>query len=246
MKLHFRFPRIYRATISAAIVQASQTLSGINIIAFLATTFFSTAGLQSVTDEDAQARSYKLAIGFGATNLFFSAFAYFFIEGKVETADEAGIAHLSFSEAPAIEGGQATMGLNSNAGVPGSNPASDLDPGDDFGINDDDSVLYATAKSRRFRGRRFLLLLSLAGSFVTLLITSFLFSIEDSTTKLALVGLFIMLFTAFYSLGTGPIPFLYCGKALPLFGPDGVANASEAAEVFPNEGRGRSRTELLS
>ncbi|KAL8869867.1 MAG: hypothetical protein Q9174_003946 [Haloplaca sp. 1 TL-2023] len=71
----------------------------------------------------------------------------------------------------------------------------------------------------RFRGRRFLLLTSLAGGSITLLLTSMMFYINDSGVRERMITLFIFLFTAINAPGAGVIPFLYC------------------AEIFPNEGR---------
>ena len=86
---------------------------------------------------------------------------------------------------------------------------------------DDHSELYEFKDANQMRGRRFLLLISLFGGMITLLITSLFFNIHDgSPARLPLIALFIMIFTMFYSVGAGAIPFLYC------------------AEVFPNEGRG--------
>lgn len=71
------------------------------------------------------------------------------------------------------------------------------------------------------RGRRSLLLLSLAGGTVTLFILAFLLGLKsDNSAKLPLVMIFIVLFTFFYSPGAGAVPFVY------------------SAEVWPNEGRG--------
>ena len=66
------------------VVMLSQQLSGINIIALLATTFFSTGELRTSSPIEAQTDSYKLAIGFGAANSVFSMIAYFLVENKEE------------------------------------------------------------------------------------------------------------------------------------------------------------------
>ena len=85
----------------------------------------------------------------------------------------------------------------------------------------DDRELYEFKGAHQLRGRRFLLLTSLFGGMVTLLITALCFNIHlDSPARLPFIALFVMIFTLFYSVGAGAIPFLYC------------------AEVFPNEGRG--------
>ncbi|KAL9602997.1 MAG: hypothetical protein Q9179_002362 [Wetmoreana sp. 5 TL-2023] len=65
-------------------IRSANTSDGKNIVALLATTFFSTAGLRSSTETQAQNDSYKLAIGFGAVNAVFSACAYFLVENKEE------------------------------------------------------------------------------------------------------------------------------------------------------------------
>lgn len=52
----------------------------------------------------------------------------------------------------------------------------------------------------KFRGRRFLLLMSFATGVVTLLLTSMMFNISDgSTARLPMITFFIIVFTAFYS-----------------------------------------------
>ena len=73
----------------------------------------------------------------------------------------------------------------------------------------------------RYRGRRFLLLMSFAAGIFTLLATCMIFKYltPDSDARLPLIIIFNLIFTAFYSPGAGAIPFLY------------------SAEIFPNEGR---------
>ena len=88
---HFAFPRIRRAAIACMIVMLSQQLSGINIIAFLATTFFTTAGLRPSSEAQAQIDSYKLAIGWGAANAIFSMWAYFLVENKEEPSTQTEV-----------------------------------------------------------------------------------------------------------------------------------------------------------
>ena len=73
------------------IVMLSQQLSGINIIAFLATTFFTTAGLRPSSEAEAQIDSYKLAIGWGAANAIFSTWAYFLVENKEEPSTQTEV-----------------------------------------------------------------------------------------------------------------------------------------------------------
>ena len=93
------------------------------------------------------------------------------------------------------------------------------------GEESDDKEFYEFKDSHQLRGRRFLLLISLFGGTVTLLITSLCFNIHlDSPARLPLIALFIIVYTLFYSVGAGAIPFLYC------------------AEIFPNEGRGALNT----
>jgi hypothetical protein len=63
------------------VVMLSQQLSGINILAFLASVFFTAAKLTTPTSEsEAIKRNLGLTIGFGAANAIFSAVAYFWIE----------------------------------------------------------------------------------------------------------------------------------------------------------------------
>jgi MFS family permease len=66
-----------RAAVASMIVMLSQQLSGINILGFLASIFFSSAGLSNTSNGN---DSLRLAIGFGAANAVFSAIAYFLIE----------------------------------------------------------------------------------------------------------------------------------------------------------------------
>lgn len=66
-------------------------------------------------------------------------------------------------------------------------------------------------------GRRFLLLTSLGGTGVSLLMISSFFYVKDPETQLGLVAtFFIVLFTFFYSIGTGPIPFTLSAEVFPL------------------------------
>ena len=59
-----------------------------SVIAFLATNFFSTAGLRPSSPAQAQNDSYKLAIGWAAVNSIASVWAYFLIENKEEPRDK--------------------------------------------------------------------------------------------------------------------------------------------------------------
>ncbi|KAL2808004.1 hypothetical protein BJX63DRAFT_424941 [Aspergillus granulosus] len=67
------------------------------------------------------------------------------------------------------------------------------------------------------RGRRYLLLVSLLGMTVSLLLASFCFQINPEDLRvLAVVGTVIILFTAFYSIGAGPVPFTLSAEIFPL------------------------------
>ncbi|KAI9765689.1 MAG: hypothetical protein M1840_007247 [Geoglossum simile] len=85
-------PRNLRAALATMIVMLSQQLSGINILAFLASVFFNTPGFrkqpEKPSDPDAvvatnTANAYdslRLAIGFGVVNAVASVIAYFLME----------------------------------------------------------------------------------------------------------------------------------------------------------------------
>ncbi|KAK2790108.1 hypothetical protein FQN53_000348 [Emmonsiellopsis sp. PD_33] len=67
------------------------------------------------------------------------------------------------------------------------------------------------------RGRRFLLLVSLAGMSVSLLGVSFCFTIGDDTGRRVAVALLAILpFTFFYAIGAGPVPFTFSAEVFPL------------------------------
>lgn len=67
------------------------------------------------------------------------------------------------------------------------------------------------------RGRRFLLLISLGGMAVSLAVVSSLFYIPDPKVRRGLVAsVSIAIFTFFYSLGGGPIPFTLSPEVFPL------------------------------
>ncbi|KAH8676513.1 hypothetical protein BGZ60DRAFT_525958 [Tricladium varicosporioides] len=68
------------------------------------------------------------------------------------------------------------------------------------------------------KGRRFLLLPSLVGVTICLLGLAFCFQVSESHESLrtGLVTFFIILFTAFYSIGLGPIPFTLSAEVFPL------------------------------
>lgn len=68
------------------------------------------------------------------------------------------------------------------------------------------------------RGRRILLLVSLGGMFFTLVATSGFFRIitPDDARK-GLVSTFtIVVFTLFYGIGAGPVPFTFSAEVFPL------------------------------
>ena len=248
------------------IVMLSQQLTGMNIIAFLATSFFTSAGLRRSSDTEAQIDSYKLAIGWGAANAIFSACAYFLVENKEipnartetsfnvgddrneafgdgnpsatslencletspETLEEKEIAQQSVKKAQSAVGSSCAFSedtieetceskvlsealakqapkINSCASSVRSSICSNKAPPS---INEDgqSSYEYESRESHQLRGRRFLLLLSLFGSAVTLVITSACFNIDvDSKARLPLIALFIIIFTIFYSLGAGQL-----------------------------------------
>ncbi|KAK6513518.1 hypothetical protein TWF281_005141 [Arthrobotrys megalospora] len=66
-------------------------------------------------------------------------------------------------------------------------------------------------------GRRSLLLFTFPQMAWTLLAAGFCFYIpESSTAHIALIALFVYIFTAFYSAGEGPVPFAYSAEVFPL------------------------------
>ena len=267
---HYTFPRIRRAAIAAMVVMLSQQLSGINIIALLATTFFSTGDLRKSSPIEAQNDSYKLAIGFGAANFVFSTIAYFLVENKEEqtavteiSADQGddssetdNLSQVSLSEIPGSQenlpdGNEKTLpsdtvmserlsATEAHARFEQDHTSSkDADtksvqatsqhlelpnapseiasiasiPDNDGSQSENDTLYEFDTSSTQLRGRRFLLLVSLAGGMVTLLITSLCFNIhESSAARLPLIAFFIYFFTLFYSVGAGAIPFLYCAE----------------------------------
>ena len=266
---HYTFPRIRRAAIAAMVVMLSQQLSGINIIALLATTFFSTGDLRTSSLTEAQNDSYKIAIGFGAANFLFSTIAYFLVENKEDQIavtdvstdrgdDSSEVDNLSQVSLSEIHGSQEDI-PNGNEKAPLSDAVTSErllateaharfeqdhifkdtdtkpvqtnsprlecpnDPSesasiasipDDNGSQSENDMLYELdTSSTQLRGRRFLLLVSLAGGMVTLLITSLCFNIhQSSAARMPLIAFFIYLFTLFYSVGAGAIPFLYCAE----------------------------------
>ena len=267
---HYTFPRIRRAAIAAMVVMLSQQLSGINIIALLATTFFSTGDLRTSSPIEAQIDSYKLAIGFGAANFLFSTIAYFLVENKEEQTAVTEISadrgdgsseadNLSQTSLSEIHGSQEHIPNGNEKPSPSDNVTSErlsatdaqarfeqdhissdgadtrsvqatsqhlelpnapsetasiVSIPDHNGSQSENEMLYEfDTSSTQLRGRRFLLLVSLAGGMVTLLITSLCFNIhQSSAARLPFIAFFIYLFTLFYSVGAGAIPFLYCAE----------------------------------
>lgn len=65
-------------------------------------------------------------------------------------------------------------------------------------------------------GRRPLLLFTFPHMAWSLLAAGFCFWIKDQKTHLGLVALFIYIFTAWYSPGEGPVPYVYCAESFPL------------------------------
>ncbi|KAK6530090.1 hypothetical protein TWF694_003462 [Orbilia ellipsospora] len=66
-------------------------------------------------------------------------------------------------------------------------------------------------------GRRSLLLFTFPQMAWTLLAAGFCFYIpQSSTAHIALIALFVYIFTAFYSAGEGPVPFAYSAEVFPL------------------------------
>ncbi|KAK6339167.1 hypothetical protein TWF718_008590 [Orbilia javanica] len=66
-------------------------------------------------------------------------------------------------------------------------------------------------------GRRSLLLFTFPQMAWTLLAAGFCFYIPSSNTAhIALIALFVYIFTAFYSAGEGPVPFAYSAEVFPL------------------------------
>ncbi|KAL2872395.1 uncharacterized protein BJX67DRAFT_386803 [Aspergillus lucknowensis] len=67
------------------------------------------------------------------------------------------------------------------------------------------------------QGRQFLLLLSSFGMTLSLLLASFCFEINPEGWRVAaVVGTVIVLFTGFYSIGAGPVPFTLSAEIFPL------------------------------
>lgn len=68
-----------------------------------------------------------------------------------------------------------------------------------------------------WRGRRLLLLISLGGMFFTLAAIAGFFRIQNDHVKIGLVAPFaIVIFTLFYGIGAGPVPFTFSAEVFPL------------------------------
>lgn len=65
------------------------------------------------------------------------------------------------------------------------------------------------------KGRRFLLMVSLAAMFPLLLASGFAFEVKNTTTQNGLVATFLVLYTLAYSPGAGVVPFLYSSEIFP-------------------------------
>ena len=65
------------------------------------------------------------------------------------------------------------------------------------------------------KGRRFLLMLSLAAMFPLLLASGFAFKASSTNVENALVATFLVLYTLAYSPGAGVVPFLYSSEIFP-------------------------------
>lgn len=137
-----------------------------------------------------EAESFRFAIYFGVANTVFSITAFFLVENK---------------PSPPVR-----IQRHSRASSVSSFSSADYPQGENGHRNNSKIQL---------RGRRFLLLTSLAAGVITLLLTATMFSVRTENPRRSLIIFFTIVFTAFYSPGAGAIPFLYC------------------AEIFPNEGR---------
>lgn len=84
----FTLARNRRAAISSMVVMLSQQFSGINILAFFASVFFSAPGLFQ-SRGDPVGDSLRLTIGFGVANAVFSVIAYFVIEPPEDDEDDS-------------------------------------------------------------------------------------------------------------------------------------------------------------
>jgi hypothetical protein len=208
-------------------------LPSTSILAFLASVFFSAAGLTSQSSNPADAttnsdNSLRLTIGFGAANTVFSMLAYWLIEPRPDVGVmEEELSRLMMLQDPAA--GEAGAG-------------SGVQP----------QTINPKEKNRELPrwlfGRRSLLLLSLGFGTLMLFILTFLLTLDESNpAKLPVVVVFIMLFTLAYSPGAGCVPFLYSaevwpnegrGMSCPFLPPS--LNASRQTE-YAREGRERDK-----
>lgn len=65
------------------------------------------------------------------------------------------------------------------------------------------------------KGRRFLLIVSLAAMIPLLIATGFSFEADSNSAQTGVVATFLMLFTLAYSPGAGVVPFLYSSEIFP-------------------------------
>lgn len=139
--------------------------------------------------------SLRLTIGFGVANALFSTLAYFLIERKKDDTDEEDNIELDLLEESSVMGEVEAQARRQRRRKFPDAPAF-------------------------VRGRRNLLLWSLAGGAVMLFILTFLLQLPaENNSKKGAVMAFVILFTFFHAPGTGAVPFAY------------------SAEVFPNEWR---------
>ncbi|KAJ9605872.1 hypothetical protein H2200_009721 [Cladophialophora chaetospira] len=80
------------------------------------------------------------------------------------------------------------------------------------------------------RGRRFLLLATYPGMIISMLGACLSFLTTSDAGKEARVGVFMMLFILFYSIGQGPVAFTYASEVFPLF----CREAGMSLAVFVN------------
>ncbi|KAF2650728.1 hypothetical protein K491DRAFT_697058 [Lophiostoma macrostomum CBS 122681] len=176
-----------RAGFATAIVMIAQQLSGINILAFLATFFFTVARLaESRSDTTKQKMNIAMSIGFAAANAVFSAIAYFFIEPlPVDTS---------------------INDLTNDPTPPEAMPDKRVKTWQE----------RHTKLRQLLHGRRRLMLISLAGGTITLAILAGLLSLsKDTKGKSGAVVTFVIVFAVVYSFGAGSVPFLYSAEVWP-------------------------------
>lgn len=76
-------------------------------------------------------------------------------------------------------------------------------------------------------GRRTLLLITFPQLALTLLAAGICSAISDEQIKLGLVATFVILYTAIYSTGEGPVPFTYSAEVFPL------SHRGWSSSIFP-------------